>query len=149
MADILTPEEQTRQIANFLRRQVMQPTFWGVSDCCMMPADWVMEALSIPDPAAEFRGTYDSEESANAIVVAYGGIQNIFAGVAASIGLPETVMPVDGDIGIVMMPGGATGAVMSRGSWAFRTPRGLVWSQILPWRIAKAWTVFPLSPGGE
>lgn len=143
MADILTPEEERAKLAAFLRLQTSQPSFWGVADCCLLLGDWVIEARGIPDPVAAFRGTYDSAEGAQAILAENGGIQNLVSSIAASVGLTETVMPVDGDIGIAMLPGGGTGAIMTRGSWAFRTPKGLVWSLVLPWRIAKAWTVFP------
>ena len=51
----------------FLARARQREFIWGVHDCCLFAADWVLEQTGV-DPAAQFRGTYSSEAEAQALI---------------------------------------------------------------------------------
>ena len=50
---------------------------WGSSDCIISVCDYILAQTGI-DPAAPWRGTYDSEEGAEAICAQYGGALGLF-----------------------------------------------------------------------
>lgn len=57
---------------------------WGTNDCCIVAADWVLEATGV-DPAATWRG-YASEAEAQAIIERAGGMREL-------VSLPERATP--------------------------------------------------------
>lgn len=59
------------------------PFEWGKSDCILSVCDYVLGQTGI-DPAAPWRGSYDSEAGAQKIVSYYGGVIHLFdAGMTA------------------------------------------------------------------
>lgn len=57
---------------------------WGTNDCCIVAADWVLEATG-DDPAAQWRG-YASEAEAQVIIEQAGGMRGL-------VSLPERATP--------------------------------------------------------
>ena len=61
-----------------LRNQWQASRFaWGKTDCIMATCNHVWAVTGI-DPAAPWRGTYDTEEGAQAIYAARGGVLGLF-----------------------------------------------------------------------
>lgn len=58
---------------------------YGIWDCCLFACD-AIQVMTGVDPAAEFRGRYDSAESARAL----GSVRVIAEGTAARYAMPET-----------------------------------------------------------
>lgn len=79
------------------------PHVWGQSDCSLVIADWV--ALNgHPDPGANWRGTYDSEESCRALLEARGGLLAHIGACAAEVGLTPLHEPELGCIAVIGSP---------------------------------------------
>lgn len=140
MADILSPDTAAI-LSDFLRQQTGQAFAYGVADCGLYLADWVIAAKGVPDPAAHVRGTYSTAEGAAAALGSPGFLAFV-ADCAAAAGCPPTEDLQDGDFAVLDMPWGLVGAVMTNGSWALRTPRGLAWSRATPGKVVQAWAVF-------
>lgn len=62
-------------LSSFLRSRSSEPFEWGRNDCILFAADAVL-ALTGEDVAAQYRGKYDSEESAKALMAPHGNIIN-------------------------------------------------------------------------
>ncbi len=143
MADRLTRADFEPALAAFLLNQAHLLFKWGVRDCGLIQADWVVES-GRPDPAAAIRGRYDSAESCLAVcgVATY---REAIEAIADAAGLPRIIDPWPGDIAVIDVPNvGPMGAIMSvSGSWAFRTTRGITWTRSAPGRILTAWEVIP------
>src|SRR5579864_5172264 len=71
----------TRALYNFLRERAREPFAWGKNDCALFVADAV-EAMTGVDIAAEFRGLYQSEEEAFALIRTVTGGEGIEAAAA-------------------------------------------------------------------
>lgn len=132
MADIL------KKLPLFFRVQMNLPFYWGVSDCGLYLADWSVFLLGGEDPAAALRGTY-SDQTGAAAALGDDGFTAFVDHLAISKGFVPTEEPQNGAIGVIDMPAGLTGAVMSNGSWVFKTARGLVWAKTTPGKLVKAW----------
>lgn len=89
----MTPEE-------FVAGEIPKPWAWGEVDCTLFPADWVRAVTGV-DPAASFRGKYDSELSAHRMLKSAGGFVAAISAEMALHGFDETDAPVSGDVGIV------------------------------------------------
>lgn len=78
----------------------------------MTLADWVHRVRGV-DPAAPWRGKYATEDGANAIVSAHGGLDKLVGAALAPLRVGKTGAPVAGDIAAVMMPmrGDACGVI--------------------------------------
>lgn len=76
------------------------PSVWGASDCSLRIADWVI-VNGHDDPAAEWRGTYDSESTCRALLVARGGLSGHVATCAAQIGMKPLSEPRFGSIAVI------------------------------------------------
>lgn len=129
-----------------LERALTDIGFWGVSDCVLWPADWVV-ASGWPDPAEAFRGRYRTALGAARIVARAGGLQALWRAEAARLGLAETARPIAGDVGLALRDTqgvgpalrGHVGAVcLGGGEWACRTRGGLRTGR---WPIVQAWRV--------
>lgn len=117
-------------------------TVWqaGVNDCCTFPGDWV-RSWGRGDPMAAWRGTYSTDDEAEALVAAAGGLVVLWrqglAGIATLAGdLAE------GDVGVIraVAPGGEAieiGAIWTGRRWAFRVPAGLAFASA---DCVEAWT---------
>jgi len=73
-----------------------QPFLWGSLDCCLLGADGV-QAITGTDIAADFRGNYDSQASAFAMIARLTGgstVAEAIAWCADKYGLPEWPKPL-------------------------------------------------------
>ena len=74
---------------------------WGKTDCILSVCDHVQAVTGI-DPAAPWRGTYDSQDGAQAIHEAYGGVLALMDHGMALAGLsrcePSCGLPVVADV---------------------------------------------------
>lgn len=61
---------------------------WGTQDCCMFAADAVREITGL-DPAAEFRGRYDSALGAIRLLWDRGGVEGVVVAAAKAHGFAE------------------------------------------------------------
>lgn len=59
---------------------------WGRTDCLMSVADHVFRVTG-RDPAARWRGCYDTEDAARSLLEAYGGTVGIMEAGLAGIGI--------------------------------------------------------------
>lgn len=76
------------------------PFIWGVSDCALLIADWVV-ANGYSDPAAHLRGQYKDEQSCSAILEPAGGLSTIVADCAARAGLTPILEPRFGCVAVI------------------------------------------------
>lgn len=129
-----------------LESALTDSAFWGVSDCVLWPADWVV-CCGWADPAAGFRGRYRTALGAARIVRRAGGLEAMWRAEAARIGLSPTTRPIAGDVGLAMRETtgvgpalrGMVGAIhLGGGEWACRTRGGLRsghWPVVHAWRV--------------
>jgi hypothetical protein len=61
------------RLAAVLAQHQRTPFVWGEHDCCLFAAS-VVQALTGVDPAAGWRGTYSTEEQAQALIEEAGGL---------------------------------------------------------------------------
>lgn len=117
--------------------------FWGVADCFLWPADWVV-ICGHADPAAEERGAYDSALGAARLVAAAGGVAALWAARAARSGLEPVARARLGDVGLLEVPADMPGELsrligavhLGRGHWGVSTPRGVRTGR---WRAVNVW----------
>lgn len=103
----------------YVQRTAMLPWRWGVQDCTIWVADWCVERWGI-DPAARYRGCYDSEDGALRLTAA-----GLVAVVEPEIPLTRKDAPGEGDIGVIEFRGQQVSAIWSGQRWLIRTPRGV------------------------
>lgn len=130
----------------FIARSRRRPWQWGVADCAMWAADWVLEATGI-DPATRYRGAYHDADRAQALLKQEGGYVPLIGWRMDQAGFQRTQSPQTGDIGIVNAPVGlcdrmpvvGTICAIRRGSmWVARSARGLHHQDfplVTAWRI--------------
>jgi len=117
---------------------------WGQWDCCLYPAAWIESVLGL-DPAAEWRGAYDSEEGAQAFLEAGGGVRGVMGRAAASVGLQRSRFPAAGAVGVVRSPAGPMGAIcVSPGLWSTVAIGGGVTVTACPFVVAWEIGTWPL-----
>ena len=90
------------------------------------------------DPAAAFRGRYRSERGALRMIVRAGGLDALMAPHMERCGLPETLDPVPGDVGVIEAHRRPTVAIRMRTGWACKSPAGLI---VTPATLIRAWSV--------
>ena len=93
------------QLAQFLDRR-KSPFAWGVNDCCLFAADWVLRRTGV-DPAEALRGRYDSESGAQALLRRKGGLARVVSACLGQQPLHEPLRATTGDI--VMLDGPTLG----------------------------------------
>lgn len=105
-------------------------TVWqaGTADCCTFAGDWV-RSWGRGDPMAAWRGSYSTDEGAEALVAAAGGLVALWRQGLSGIAVPAAVL-AEGDVGVIRamsLNGDATevGAIWTGRRWAFRVPAGL------------------------
>lgn len=135
----MTPQvtPQVSGLAAFLRAGGARPFAWGVQDCCLWAADWVLAATG-RDPAAGWRGRYLTALGAARLVTRRGGFEAHVAACLADVGLAETSDPGPGDVGIVELTNGPTFAVRASGCWAAKSECGVVLADA---PYLRAWSV--------
>jgi hypothetical protein len=107
---------------------------WGVHDCVLWCADWIGKVTGI-DPAAEWRGTYSTEEEAQAILGSLG-----FASTSelASHHLEEKPVSMASRGDLMLHPSGSLG--ICDGAFAFFvTKEGLLRLEFT--KCLRAWKV--------
>ena len=111
------------------------PFAWGVHDCCLFAANWVLAATGT-DPAADVRGTYSTAAQASALVQRLGGLQALGARAGAAV---APLLAQAGDVGLVHDGERDLLAVCTGPHWVAPTRRGLA---VLPFNTATlAWRV--------
>ncbi|HTN12513.1 MAG TPA: hypothetical protein VL154_16205 [Acetobacteraceae bacterium] len=75
------------RLAALIEERRHTPFVWGTHDCCLFAADAVL-ATTGADPAAEWRGRYDSEAEALELLGARG-LEGTVADAMAAFGAPE------------------------------------------------------------
>lgn len=114
---------------------------YGSFDCLLWAAD-VVAAMTGSDPAADFRGRYDSEEGALAILDEYGSLEAIITAHCGAPVHPSAAMRGDVVIAEVVVPGGgrAEAAGICTGlRCVFPTERGLLLTRRD--RVRLAWNI--------
>lgn len=132
-------------LAAWLDRAVETPRAWGSHDCNIWPADWVV-TCGHPDPAGGWRGRYRTALGAARIVSRTGGLEALWRRGGDAAGLPLTMRPRAGDVGLLPMATEGVGPLLSNlvgaicigpGQWAVVQEIGL-WlgraSPVLAWR---------------
>lgn len=92
--------ERMARLEDFCDRTNPLPHAWGGPDCTLLLADWAVEN-GHPDPAADWRGAYDSETSCRALLAARGGLTAHVEACAADIGLTPLHEPEFGSIAVI------------------------------------------------
>lgn len=95
-----------------IERHMLRPFQWGESDCCLAVCNVLVE-LGWPDPAARFRGHYDDEAGARALMA--GTTEELAAREFARMGWPPVALHEarDGDVGV----SGMSLAIRCGGLW--------------------------------
>lgn len=127
-------------LAEYLLEQKGRPWFAGVNDCTTFAGDWV-RSWGRGDPMATWRGSYSTDEGAETLVAAAGGLVVLWRQGMAGIAVPTTDM-AEGDVGVIRamsLSGEATeiGAIWTGRRWAFRVPAGLAFASA---DCLEAWT---------
>lgn len=128
-------------LAEYLDQAAQAPFAWGVHDCATFPADWVLDCHGL-DPMEGLRGSYESQEQAEALVLSSGSLAALWEAGAALAGSQRTSAPRYGDVGIVELPviGGPRqiGAIRVVRAWAMLGESGLI---VQPARCLAAWRI--------
>lgn len=90
-------EDWPQRLAAFVERARHQAFAFGEWDCCLMAADWVLEATGV-DHARGLRGAYADERGAAAVLGRRGGVPAIATGA-----LGEPIAPAFAQRGDVVM----------------------------------------------
>jgi len=127
-------------LADFLKGASGRPFVWGECDCCLFAADWVL-ARTGQDPAAGWRGRYDTKARASQIAHRAGGLAHHVAAQFSGLNIAKTDAPDEGDVGVLVLPfhGQIVGIRTSLGRWTFKTQRGVL-SAACP-NVIAAWSI--------
>lgn len=133
-------EDWPERLANFIEARRERPFAWGDQDCVSLAADAVL-AMTGLDLLEPHRGAYETEDEADAILVAAGGIEALLADLAGRIGLPDR--PVKraqrGDLVMVRVGNHEVAGIVNGTNVAVP---GLDRVQFVPLRtIVRAWAV--------
>lgn len=113
-------------IAAHLRRWAASDFVWGVSDCSIVLADYVLEVTG-KDGAAPLRGAYDSRESCVALTGMDKGLMGVVEACAGRVGLVRTIAPKRGDIGVLRLRKHEFAGLCLGDRWAVKSPDGLLY----------------------
>lgn len=115
----------------------------GDWDCLMAVGDWI-RTLTPHDPAARWRGAYDSPAGAAACLAAEGGMARLLDRALRPLGWIRTAAPHPGDIAVITLAGEPTrfGAIRWGRRWLMATRQGPLITEA---RARAAWT-WPHSP---
>ena len=128
-----------------LHRWMAEPFVWGKSDCILSLADYVI-SLGHPDPAAKWRGTYDSALSCQRVSGFLNDPVRLIEEGVAPLGFRRVQAAERGDIGVIKVADSgklvATGAICLGINWAVRGERSLVIGPaaevVAVWRVLHA-----------
>jgi len=106
-----------------------------------MPAQWAIDN-GLSDPMANWRGAYDTEESALALIEEAGGLAQLFRIGMESAGIPERHGGLQiGDIGVLLVGDQEAGAIFTGKRWALVAARGLAVASVEIEAVSAAWSV--------
>ena len=108
--------------AAFMAMTDARPWAWGVSDCTMWVSDWCIQRWRV-DPALPFRGRYDDEAGAQALIDEAGSLIDLIS--PHMVFLTVKDVADDGDVGVIEVLGRQTSAIRVGDKWAFRTQAGV------------------------
>jgi len=109
-------------LTEFIRAAMRREFVWGEFDCILFCTDWVQITTGI-DPAARWRGSYDSEASAQEIIDGFGSLTALCE--EGYAGILELSAQQDAMVGVIKTPQGDTGAVRSGHSWVVLSEHGI------------------------
>lgn len=137
-----TPEERERgeRLRAYVRESDGVPVIWGQSDCSTWAAQWVSDETGrdIDWPA------YDSSTTAQAIIDAAGGLENVWAALARQAGLAINYdEPKLGDVGIVHTSRfGDVGGIFAHGGvFLWRHEKGVGTLSPIHKTIVRVWSL--------
>jgi hypothetical protein len=136
--------ERMARLDAFCARTSTFPHVWGSADCTLLIADWLVEN-GHPDPAAEWRGAYDSEASCRALLAGRGGLIGHVAACAAQIGLTPLHEPEFGCIAVIgsaVNPDRQWSAIWNGARWLVR------WVSVRDGDEVPSWSPFAAKPLG-
>jgi hypothetical protein len=125
-----------------------RPFVWGRRDCILFAAGWV-QARTGRDPAAAWRGRYDTGFRAHHLLAQAGGITAAISREMAALGFALTSDPLPGDVGLVSVPTAVRGdrvrtetggAIRVGRLWAVKGRRGLAGADF---PCLAAWSIDP------
>lgn len=106
-------------LSRYLEEAAARPPDWGVLDCMLFPADWVLLATG-HDPAAGWRGRYRTELGAAQLIRRGGGLPAMTR--QAMTRWPATTAAERGDVGLIRIetPTGPTecGGICAGRAWS-------------------------------
>lgn len=127
-------------LPSFLRADAARPFVWGVRDCGLRLADWVL-ARRGTDPAADVRGTYGNAEEL-AMLMGWGGLPRFVDRLARRAGLARVSDPAPGDIAVISLRGQPPqGAIRLDRGWSIIADGGVARVPDADVRIVMAWSV--------
>ena len=127
-------------LPDYLSHAARRPFEYGRFDCLLYLADWVKARHGF-DPAAQWRGRYDTAEAAQSLIETYDGLYGLVAaGLEGHID-PRQGPARPGDIAIVMPGRGHVpcGAILGGIGWAVLNRTGGLWFG--PHKPLKIWAV--------
>lgn len=131
-------QTRSERLSAFVAEGARTPFVFGRSCCAMWVADWIATERGC-DPARDLRGTFRCHLGSLRLQRRAGGLAALVAAPMAAVGLPETAVPVAGDVGVVMTRAGEiAGICMGGGLWAVKTKEGVA---MAPAKLLKGWIV--------
>lgn len=112
----------------------------GTADCVTLAADWVRLVRGF-DPLASYRGYRGNREADALVAGCWGGFMRVIGRELRRLGVPLTRAPVPGDIGIVIVGGLGTCAILTRRGWILRMDDGMAMLPPARLRVVAAWRV--------
>lgn len=102
MIDRTRFEDWPLRLSVFLRAREIMGFEWGVNDCALFAADWVLECTGV-DPAAWYRGRYNTEIGAGRALIEAGFSGGLADAVTAVLGpgSDKVLMAQRGDVAIM------------------------------------------------
>ncbi len=110
------------RLTAFVREAMRREFVWGQRDCILFCTDWVQVVTGI-DPASRWRGSYQSEAEAQAIIDGFGGLAALCD--EGYAGILERCEPENALVGVIKSYSGDIGAIRSGLSWVVLTERGI------------------------
>ncbi len=135
-------------LSSFLSADAARPFAWGIRDCGLRLADWVLAVRGL-DPAADVRGCYGSEAELR-VLMGWGGLPRFVDRLARRGGLSRVSDPKRGDIAVIALRGAPPqGAIRLDRGWSILADGGVARVPDTGVRIIGAWSVTirrPLPP---
>lgn len=104
-------EQWPAELSAFLRDRRTMPFQYGVNDCLLFPADAVFRMSGV-DFAAPWRGKYETEEQAKAILADNGGVQVMITDALGFKGTKSLLTAKRGDVVMANTKWGVMGGIV-------------------------------------